>query len=1109
MDNPAINSKAYWDHRFETDWEDNRGREQSRFFARVAIENLPDWLKSYVITHHLVICDWGCAEGDGTDILASYFGQQQVVGVDFSTVAIERARRYHPHLNFSVEDWLEAEDPNPRQYDIIFSSNTLEHFSNPQSVLEKLSARAKKMVVLMVPFREFERIAEHQYTFLPENIRVAPSPDLILLYTAVIDTANLSPSFWAGEQIVLVYGRTDWVVRTGLGLSHAQIDVHLSQALTERDARIAKLKQIAEDHERALQALTAQVVEREQAIEVLSAQLADRERAVQQLSAQLAEREQTNEKLQAEVQNLRYRVVELEQAFTNYRADKEIYIAQLRDRLSWKRYRLVDVLIAPFWYLRHPQHLARRIYWSLPSRMQTIVRGLFKGTILSKIREPWGPFKGGYVVEDNSHVTLFTTNPELFAGYEPRVDLRFPIESRQRVKVTLIAPAKNEADSVDWWWQGILAQTRLPDEVIVVESSSTDGTLERLHELAARSPVPFRVISAPGANIAKARNIAIREANHDVIACIDFGSHPRPNWLEKLIAPFEINPKIQVVGGWYEPVHTDGSPVRHRCWWPDIKKIQPQSFLPSNRSFAFKKDAWESVGGYPEWLTLTGEDTYFVLELKRQVGAWALVPEAIVDWIAPDFIWGYALKMFRWATGDGESGVHGQYYWPLAINILVGFVGLGAGSFLLLVLVALMFKAAYLLWAVILVVSWLILWTAILIGWPASLAGVRCPGVLVGRAAAVVGFVVGARRRSLVESRRWAQVKSVWFILSGVPIDDTGGGARATQIALELLHQGCFVIFISKFPKYESRELGLKFTHPNLKVHRINEFNWSQFAKTHAYLLKNKPLAALIEFPVADFLQIVDSIREAGGRIVYDLIDDWSTSLGGNWYSPDVEKIFIEKADLLTATAPVLAEHLRKMSGREVHLLSNAVNARLFDPSRHYPRPEDMPNADWTMIYIGALWGEWFDWGLLIRLADVYPNAAVVVIGDYQGQCPEPRPNLHFLGLKSQRDLPAYLAHSDVAIIPWKVNKITLATSPLKVYEYLAMRRPVVAPDLPPLRGIPSVWLAQNQEDFVSLTSTIRGLPYPQGEVTCFISENSWQAHVSKLTDLTFSKDQP
>jgi hypothetical protein len=286
-----------------------------------------------------------------------------------------------------------------------------------------------------------------------------------------------------------------------------------------------------------------------------------------------------------------------------------------------------------------------------------------------------------------------------------------------------------------------------------------------------------------------------------------------------------------------------------------------------------------------------------------------------------------------------------------------------------------------------------------------------------------------------------------------------------------------------------------------LFLYELSHFYWDDFVKQFEPLLVPLPKYALVELPSADFLPLIAKINQNGGRIVYEMIDDWNTSLGGDWYSQEVEKQIIDVSHTLIGTAPVLQDKLVELSHRQVELLPNAVNSRLFNPDRAYRRPEDLPQGDWTAAYIGALWGDWFDWDLLIALARRYPQASVVAVGDYRSQCPDPPANLKFLGLKPQTALPAYLAHIDVAIIPWKVNEITQATSPLKLYEYLAMRRPVVVPDLTPLKGIPGVTRARNPEEFVSLANEVRNQKTPQEEIDAFVAGNNWQARVRHLLE--------
>jgi hypothetical protein len=89
-----------------------------------------------------------------------------------------------------------------------------------------------------------------------------------------------------------------------------------------------------------------------------------------------------------------------------------------------------------------------------------------------------------------------------------------------------------------------------------------------------------------------------------------------------------------------------------------------------------------------------------------------------------------------------------------------------------------------------------------------------------------------------------------------------------------------------------------------------------------------------------------------------------------------------------------------------------------------------------------------------------------------------------------------------VAIVPWKINAVTHATSPLKVYEYLAMRRPVVAPRLDALAGIPGVLLSSDVDAFIRNVSRARGVPVDHTVVDAFVGENSWPGRVRTLLEL-------
>jgi hypothetical protein len=236
--------------------------------------------------------------------------------------------------------------------------------------------------------------------------------------------------------------------------------------------------------------------------------------------------------------------------------------------------------------------------------------------------------------------------------------------------------------------------------------------------------------------------------------------------------------------------------------------------------------------------------------------------------------------------------------------------------------------------------------------------------------------------------------------------------------------------------------------------------------------------------------------------VVYDLLDAWETSLGGEWYNPEIEGQIIKESDLLFATVAGLSENLALRTEKSVYLVPNAVNSYLFNPERNFPPPKDYPPADWHIIYIGALWGEWFDWDLLKKIAVHYPDANILVIGDIVGRGTDMPGNVHFLGLKPQRDLPAYLHYAQVAILPWKVNPITQMTSPLKVYEYIAMHKPVVAPMIEPLKGIPGVFQVKTELDFIKKVGELRDYQAPKREIAKFVEKNNWQARVDQILEL-------
>lgn len=244
-----VNSKTYWDQRFSNDWEENFGREQSIFFSNVAADNFPTWLTAQIKDQHLTMCDWGCAQGDGTHNLAKRLGLPDLAGVDFSSEAITKARAAYPEFKFVCDDYLDQS--SSAEWDVLFSSNTLEHFASPWAVLDQIRARAKKFIVLLLPFREKDLIDEHFYSFDFDNVP-ASFGNWALTHSSLVDTSSQEPNYWPGEQILLVYSNLDNSDGARLHLSNLNID---NTRWIELTAQALKQRQRLEEQHGAFEEL--------------------------------------------------------------------------------------------------------------------------------------------------------------------------------------------------------------------------------------------------------------------------------------------------------------------------------------------------------------------------------------------------------------------------------------------------------------------------------------------------------------------------------------------------------------------------------------------------------------------------------------------------------------------------------------------------------------------------------------------------------------------------------------------------------------------------------------------------------------------------------------
>jgi glycosyltransferase involved in cell wall biosynthesis len=188
------------------------------------------------------------------------------------------------------------------------------------------------------------------------------------------------------------------------------------------------------------------------------------------------------------------------------------------------------------------------------------------------------------------------------------------------------------------------------------------------------------------------------------------------------------------------------------------------------------------------------------------------------------------------------------------------------------------------------------------------------------------------------------------------------------------------------------------------------------------------------------------------GLVLYHCADDYAHVRGFPRSLPQLEAELCRAADLVITTSEPLSR-ARQSFNPHTTWIPNGVD---FD---HFARPVE-PATDVrrgarpVVGFLGAL-AEWVDFDLLAEVAWRRPDWDLVLVGP--GDAPSSLaalPNVRLLGPRPYADAPRYLSAMDVALIPFKVDAVTLAADPIKVYEYLAAGVPVVATALPALERL-------------------------------------------------------
>ncbi len=238
-------------------------------------------------------------------------------------------------------------------------------------------------------------------------------------------------------------------------------------------------------------------------------------------------------------------------------------------------------------------------------------------------------------------------------------------------------------------------------------------------------------------------------------------------------------------------------------------------------------------------------------------------------------------------------------------------------------------------------------------------------------------------------------------------------------------------------------------------------------------------------------------------QLIYYCVDEYTAFSGVSSSSlGELEEQLLRQADLVIVSAEPLYQSKSKINPAAV-IIRHGVD---FDHFRKALAPEtvvpdEIANLPRPVIGFFGLIADWVDLDLMAHVARQFPNGSLVLLGKATTDTAvlEQLPNVHLLGRKTYESLPGYCKGFDVALMPFRINELTLNANPLKVREYLAAGLPVVSTAIPEVEVLGLCRIGRDPESFVNAIKEALRDPGPDRARSEAVRSESWEARVDEI----------
>lgn len=328
---------------------------------------------------------------------------------------------------------------------------------------------------------------------------------------------------------------------------------------------------------------------------------------------------------------------------------------------------------------------------------------------------------------------------------------------------------------------------------------------------------------------------------------------------------------------------------------------------------------------------------------------------------------------------------------------------------------------------------------------------------------------------------------------------------RPHQIATALSERkNTYVLFVSDEYYYDNFA-GIMSINENLDV-----ISWRILKTVAPALSSAKRITVFKCWPI--HMELLDTVRY--DAMVYDYMDDLSLL---SYRTEELQKAhyhLMEMADLTVCTARSLYEDSLEHA-RKAIFSPNAGEYAFFHSNRFcQPDPALMKQVkDYSCVlgYYGCL-ADWFDYDLVLQVAMQKPDWCFVLVGHcIDGSVSKLQKaalkNIILYPAQSYQKLPQIVSVFDIQTIPFRLNEITVGTSPVKLFEYMASAKPILTSNMPECRRYRSVTTYIGIEDFIEkipkLLEVARDSDY-LNQMNEEAKANTWDARVSEILKVLY-----